>query len=198
MIVIDREERLKISFLKRIRRLAGSIHSPKGVLMRSARHPFKTRKLASVYPALCLALLLAAGLGSLTAADESTPGEFENAGSGSPNPVEAAAGFVQPNPRTQFYRSGARITRIHGQAFGSGVSAEASAEQFVESHAQLFGLAHEALHPQSLLEDARHTQSLMYDAQTDTYKFTLVYYSQFFGDLPVFRADLRLLVRNEQ
>jgi hypothetical protein len=37
----------------------------------------------------------------------------------------------------------------------------------------------------------------MYDRDTQTYKFTLVYYSQFKDGIPVFRADLRLLVRNQ-
>ena len=38
----------------------------------------------------------------------------------------------------------------------------------------------------------------MWDPATGTYKFTLVYYSQYRDSIPVFRADLRLLVRNEE
>ncbi|MGB0717497.1 MAG: hypothetical protein ACPGXK_16590, partial [Phycisphaerae bacterium] len=37
----------------------------------------------------------------------------------------------------------------------------------------------------------------MYDKATNTYKMTAVYYRQYYGDIPVFRSDVRLLVRNE-
>lgn len=38
----------------------------------------------------------------------------------------------------------------------------------------------------------------MYDEETDSYKFTGVYYRQQQGEIPVFRSRLTLLVRNEQ
>jgi hypothetical protein len=37
----------------------------------------------------------------------------------------------------------------------------------------------------------------MYNSDTGEYKFTLIYYTQYSGDIPVFRSDLRLLVLNE-
>ncbi|MCG3127028.1 MAG: hypothetical protein CHACPFDD_01884 [Phycisphaerae bacterium] len=40
------------------------------------------------------------------------------------------------------------------------------------------------------------TQSVMYDGATDSYKFTLVYYRQFVGDVPVHGRELRVLTRN--
>ena len=39
--------------------------------------------------------------------------------------------------------------------------------------------------------------SVMFNRDTGDYKFTLVYYTQRVGGIPVYQADLRLLVRNE-
>ena len=61
----------------------------------------------------------------------------------------------------------------------------------------MYGVTPDDLKPASFLQDNRHTQPLMYDRGTGQYKFTLVYYTQHANDIPVFRADLRLLVRNE-
>ena len=100
--------------------------------MQRSRHSLNIHKRWCIRPALSLALLVAAGVGGSIAADEPTPGEGEIAGSSNSDSIEAAAAFAQQNPRTQFYRSGSRITRIHGKAFASGLSPEGSAEQFVE------------------------------------------------------------------
>ncbi len=37
----------------------------------------------------------------------------------------------------------------------------------------------------------------MYNRDNGAYKFTLVYYSQYRDGIPVYKSDLRLLVRNE-
>ena len=109
----------------------------------------------------------------------------------------AVAAFSEQHPRTRFSKASSRITQIYGRSFGSGHSPEATAQQFKNSHARMFGVAPEDLNPLSSLHDDRHTQPLMYDRATGQYKFTLVYYTQHAGGIPVFRADLRLLVRNE-
>jgi hypothetical protein len=49
----------------------------------------------------------------------------------------------------------------------------------------------------SLLADQRAEQPVMYDRETGEYRFTLVYYTQYYAGLEVFRSDVRLLVRNE-
>lgn len=100
-------------------------------------------------------------------------------------------------PQVQFQRDNGRVTRIYGHQFGSGTSPEDAAEQFRLQYAEALGAEVFDLQPVSLLPDKRHTQPVMYDAETDSYKFTLVYYSQFRGDVPVYQADLRVLVRNE-
>ncbi|MCH8963380.1 MAG: hypothetical protein IIB58_00345 [Planctomycetes bacterium] len=109
----------------------------------------------------------------------------------------AIASFTQQHPESGLYRSGSRITRVYGQAFGHGDTPEQTAEQFRLQHAEMFGVPAADLRPVSILEDQRHTQQVMFDRQTGEYKFTLVYFSQYVNRIPVFRADLRLLVRNE-
>jgi len=100
-------------------------------------------------------------------------------------------------PETRFYRAAGRIRSIYGKTFGSGETAEITAENFKSSYSLAFGVEPENLKPVSLLDDKRHIQPVMYDQESNRYKFTLVYYSQFIDDIPVYRADLRLLVRNE-
>ena len=100
-------------------------------------------------------------------------------------------------PQLKFFWEEGRITRIYGNPFGSGGSAPDAAEQFRIRYSQALGVKPNNLHPVSILFDGRHTQPLMYNRETGEYKFTMVYYSQFKDEIPVYRADLRLLVRNE-
>ncbi len=109
----------------------------------------------------------------------------------------AVAVFRQVFPHPRFYNETDRITSIYGSPFGNGVSPEDTAERFRTEHARVFGVTASDLDPRGPLQDERHTQPLMYDSVTDTYKFTLVYYTQRVAGIPVFRSDLRLLVRNE-
>ena len=111
--------------------------------------------------------------------------------------VEALARLSSSYPGVQAYQEGALITRLYGHTFGYGMSAEGTAETFRREHAWIFGVPPEDLNPQSNLVDGRHVQPVMYDQQTGQYKFTLVYYSQHSDGVPVFRSDLRLLVKNE-
>jgi len=92
---------------------------------------------------------------------------------------------------------GQLISRVYGNRFGYGTSPQSTAEQFRLNYAGIFGVAAENLRPLSNLFDNRHIQPLMYNRTTGEYKFTLVYYSQYSGDIPVFRSELRLLVRSE-
>lgn len=116
------------------------------------------------------------------------------------NSEESVAAFDQLKakyPQLKFYQEGGRITRIYGKPFGSGGGVDDVAEQFRIKYSQALGVEPNDLSPVSLLFDGRHTQPLMYNSVTGNYKFTLVYYSQFKDGIPVYRADLRLLVRNE-
>ncbi|MEE8170204.1 MAG: hypothetical protein V3T70_06620, partial [Phycisphaerae bacterium] len=108
----------------------------------------------------------------------------------------AVAAFQQTNPRVRLFRTGAHITRIYGGAFGWGASPPQTVDRFVQDHAAVFRLQPKELRPGSVV-DGRRTQPVLYDRRTGTYKFTLAYYHQERDGIPVFRAELRLLVRNE-
>ena len=95
------------------------------------------------------------------------------------------------------YSENDQIARIYGKPFGYCSSPVATAEQFRENHAEVYGVKSENLRPVSVLYDGRHTQPVMYNRDTGDYKFNLVYYTQYSGDIPVFRSDLRLLVLNK-
>lgn len=113
-------------------------------------------------------------------------------------PAEAAVeAFTRAFPEVHLTRSESRITSLHGAPFAQGDGPESAAEQFRMSYSRMFRVSAEELIPKSLLADRRHTQPVMFDPTTGRYKFTLVYYSQVRGGLPVFRGELRLLVRNE-
>ncbi len=110
--------------------------------------------------------------------------------------AKALARFSELHPRARFYWTGHRITRLYGTALGTGDSPEETAEQFRLDHARMFGVDPDDLKPVSLLADKRHTLPLMFDRETGEDKFTMIYYSQYASDIPVFRAELRLMVRN--
>ena len=114
------------------------------------------------------------------------------------NPQNAAWYGLKANfPAVRTYYDGQQLSRIFGQSFGSGSNPESSAESFVSHYAGLFGLASSELQRGNYRSDGRLTQPVMYNRESGDYKFTLVYYSQFKAEIPVFRAELRLLTRNE-
>ncbi len=87
------------------------------------------------------------------------------------------------------YRRQGRIRQLYGEAFSSGRSPEGSAEIFLQSNIDLFGVDAADL-------TGRYLQPVMYERQTGTYKFTAVCYSQSKDGIPVFGSRLILLVRN--
>ncbi len=101
----------------------------------------------------------------------------------------------QSYPQTQFFALEGRLAQIHGAAFGFGLSAEHSADTFVRTYAEVFGVTPDELLPGNAFDD-RYTLPMLYDEVADTYRATLVTYQQFKDGLPVFGADLRLLVQN--
>jgi hypothetical protein len=105
--------------------------------------------------------------------------------------------FLQDHRRAKLFRTGQRITRVYGPAFETGVSPEDTAERFRVSNAEMFGVAAGDLAPSGTGVNGPATLPLMYDPATGNYKFTLVYYPQHRSGIPVFRSEMRLLVRNE-
>lgn len=112
--------------------------------------------------------------------------------------IEAEAAFNRENPDTVIVKQDRDVQKIYGKAFSIGTSAVDSAERFRFAHAMVLGTSPAQLHPENRIEGGEHVQPLMYDPQTDTYKFSLVHYRQVQDDIPVFRGDLRLLVRNDE
>lgn len=100
-------------------------------------------------------------------------------------------------PTLQAYRVGAMTTRLYGHAFAQGASPEATANEFIQDHAAVFGVAAADLVPGQPDKRAQITQPLMYLPETGQYKFTLAYFSQEVQGVPVFQSELRVLVRNE-
>jgi hypothetical protein len=90
-----------------------------------------------------------------------------------------------------------RVTTVFGGPLSTGQTPEESASRFLADHAGVFGAAVGDLHAKSLLDDARPTQPVMIDPATGLAKFTLVYFAQERGGVPVFRGEARVLVRNE-
>ncbi len=118
------------------------------------------------------------------------------------DPVELRANSALKELKAQYpslrvYKQHEEVTRLYGQAFSSGNSPVESADKFRMNYAIALQAEPDDLVPESPLTDKRHTQQLMYNPTTGEYKFTLVYYTQYRDGFPVFRSDLRLLVRNE-
>jgi len=100
-------------------------------------------------------------------------------------------------PALRAYKTGSMVTRLYGTAFETGVSPSAVAEKFLMTRAGLFGIEPENLIPGRPTNPDQTSQQVMYNKETDSYKFTLLYYHQVLDGVPVYNAELRLLVRNE-
>lgn len=109
----------------------------------------------------------------------------------------AAARLQDDVPGVGFHETGSRITRAYGAPMSFGNTAKDSAEQFRRRYADVFGARAGDLVPRGAAAAGAHLQPVMFDANTGRYKFTLVTYGQERQGIPVFRSDLRLLVRNE-
>ncbi|MCH8147392.1 MAG: hypothetical protein IH987_05265, partial [Planctomycetes bacterium] len=109
----------------------------------------------------------------------------------------AAARLRDDVPGVGFHETGSRITRAYGKPMSFGNTAKDSAEQFRMRYADVFGARAGDLVPRGAGAAGAHLQPVMFNRQTGQYKFTLVTYRQERQGIPVFRSDLRLLVRNE-
>jgi hypothetical protein len=110
---------------------------------------------------------------------------------------QAVATLKAQAPQAFVYEDGARITRVGGQPLAFGASPEQAAEQFRLQHAGVFGVAPEDLAPLALADDAPLALPIMWEPEVGDFKFVLVRYQQVRDGIPVFRGDLRLLVRND-
>jgi hypothetical protein len=112
-----------------------------------------------------------------------------------PASATAIARLQHDYPGVQVQHTGDRLTRVFGTPVSFGSSPELSADAFVQANSDVFGLRPDELVPGNTF-NGMYTQPLMYEPETASYKFTIVYYTQYTGGLPVYRAELRLLVLN--
>ena len=106
------------------------------------------------------------------------------------------ARLLQAYPDAQLLWEGTGLSRVWGAPFGYGLTAEESADSFIQDFSTLYGVSAENLFPGNTFNE-RLQEPLMYDPETGQYKFTLIYYTQHQDGIPVYQSELRLLVRNE-
>ncbi len=107
---------------------------------------------------------------------------------------DAALQLQRAHPGVQLYPAGTQLQRIYGAPFGHGLSPEESAENFVRTYSEAFGVPADELLPGNAFNH-QYTQPLV-DAASGTNVATLVYYQQYRAGVPVYRSELRLLVLN--
>ncbi len=111
--------------------------------------------------------------------------------------MDRRADFLARHPGAQLYLESDRVVRVFGVPMSSGDDVVACAEAFRIAEAGLFGVSMDDLRPVDPFQILPHVLPLYFQRDTGDHKFVMVYYSQAWSDWPVFRADLRLLIRNE-
>lgn len=114
-----------------------------------------------------------------------------------PGVQDALCALRATAPDAVVYESAIGFTRVGGVPLAFGESPIDAAEQFRVRHAGVFGVEPTDLVPAAWDERLDAVQPVMYEPERDDYKFMLVRYQQQRDGVPVFRSDLRLLVRNE-
>ena len=118
-----------------------------------------------------------------------------------PATTQAREAFLAANPGAMIYDDepvrGGRVGRIHGEAFSHGKNPVDSAQRFLSAHAGVLSTELAQLMPVGPNGDGAHVIALGYEPETESYRFSLVGYTQHVNGIPVFRGDVRLLVRNE-
>ena len=111
--------------------------------------------------------------------------------------IQAMDGFAQEHPANDFMYMGDRIECVYGKAFSNGATAQESADAFLAQHAGIWGVSAADLIAAGVADQRQPIQNIMYNPQTGQFKFKGLNYSQIRDGIPVFRAQLTLLVRNE-
>jgi len=106
--------------------------------------------------------------------------------------------FLAENPGSAFYfEADGFLSRVYGQAFSHGASAVESADAFLQAHAGVLNSSFGHLLPIGPNGEGAHVLQLGYDIHDGDPRFSLVGYTQHVNGIPVFRGDVRCLVRNE-
>ena len=112
-------------------------------------------------------------------------------------PVADAISVLQADlPEAQIAAEFGRVARVYGTPLTHGQSPDESAEMFVSNYAEVFGVSPDELELVGFPKSGELVLPVMFDRQTGEYKFFLYRYEQKIDGYPVFRSDLRVLVRN--
>lgn len=117
-------------------------------------------------------------------------------------PIEQEPGaklrsLLGANPNLDVIREGGKIARIYGGVVSTGRNAAESADAFLRDNADILDSDFGQLLAEGPRADGEHVVPLGFDEATDSYRFSLVGYRQHVNGVPVFRSDVRCLVRNE-
>ena len=143
---------------------------------------------------VCVCLVLRA-VAQETRSDASTAAEANSAAIND-GELAAMARFQADHPGMLTYRHRSQLRRLYGRTFEMGDTPDQTASRFLATNADVFGAEATDLLPTTRILPSGNTLPLMYEPETGTYKFTLVYYAQYRAGIPVFRSEVRLLVRN--
>lgn len=105
--------------------------------------------------------------------------------------------FLQRVPGALLSERAGRITRVFGVPLSTGTNATDSARRFVDEHVRMLGARIEEISTIGPFPDARHVQPAGWDAALQSFRFTIVGYTQQVRGIPVFQTALKALVRNE-
>jgi hypothetical protein len=162
---------------------------------------FRTSLSSTISSAVIAALALSTTLSAQVGPNSTQSGGVEISGAevtlGGQPAALARALFLEAHPQTGTFILDGVITRVYGKAFSSGINAVDSAERFLQAHAAMFGSSFNQLMPIGPNGDGTHVLPMGYRAEEDAYRFSLVGYTQHLNGVPVFRGDVRCLVRNE-
>ncbi|MSR45256.1 MAG: hypothetical protein EXS15_07895 [Phycisphaerales bacterium] len=111
--------------------------------------------------------------------------------------ASARRDFFATHEGAEFFERGDRITRVYGRAVSTGRSPSESASQFLRDHADIWGVRTSDILPTGAFQDAIHAVDVYWDEATQSFRFTLLGYSQVVRGIPVFRGSLKLLMRND-
>ncbi len=146
----------------------------------------------SAYAAVA-AIVLSAGM---AVAADAQPGSAPTA-KVTPQVAAAVQKFLDAHPGSAVYWSGSQVTSIYGNAFARGATAQASVENFLRSGLAALGVSRDQLTPGSLAADNLAVRPFMPDPDTGAMKFQLHSFLQQVDGIPVYRGEIKLVVRNE-
>jgi hypothetical protein len=133
-----------------------------------------------------IGVLSGATLASLPAFAQMAP----NTPAGNPGAVEPELGFG-------IFRDGDQVSRAYGR-LAAGATPADSAQAFIAANAQrLWGVDPASLAAYGPFEGGEHVVQIMPDRDAGGFKFTGLYYTQTVKGIPVYKANLLVLTRNE-